>query len=187
MRVAGTRDAERAALLVELGSIAAKRGWIVASEAVSDGFLGRIVWRLVRKLGLAPESESSPGANPGANSGMDPDDEMGAGAGDPPFGDLNSWGRTNILRDLIRLAAERSGILITLDDVRESRIEEIAVVAVAVQHAIREDLDVALVLAGRPAEIDRVVNGKAISFLLRAVPFDLDSFDATASEVASKE
>ena len=32
----------------------------------------------------------------------------------------------------------------------------------------------ALVLAGLPEEVDRVVNGRSISFLLRAVPYDLD-------------
>ena len=54
MRITGTRDAERAAVLAELGFIAAKRGWIVASEAASDGFLARIVWRLVHHWQLRP-------------------------------------------------------------------------------------------------------------------------------------
>ncbi len=45
----------------------------------------------------------------------------------------------------------------------------------------------ALVLAGLPEEVDRVVNGRSISFLLRAVPFDLDSSDATGNEAVPAE
>lgn len=65
------------------------------------------------------------------------------------------------------------GLLISLDEVQISAINDLREVAITVQHAFREGRDVALIMAGLPRAIHDVLNDTVITFLRRAERFVL--------------
>ena len=60
--------------------------------------------------------------------------------------------------------------------------DEVKALAISVQHIIRQDLDIAFVFAGLPSMISGVINSRSLTFLRRAVPFELDAL--SLAEVA---
>lgn len=82
------------------------------------------------------------------------------------------------LRDLIRKASESSaGLLVTVDEVQDAELVQMQTVAHAVQHLIREGKDVAFVFAGLPMGVADLINGKAMTFLRRALSEELGAIN----------
>ena len=82
------------------------------------------------------------------------------------------------LRDLIRKASESSaGLLVTVDEVQDAELGQMQTVAHAVQHLIREGKDVAFVFAGLPMGVADLINGKAMTFLRRALSEELGAIN----------
>ena len=101
------------------------------------------------------------------------------------------------LRKLLGSAAKSSkGLYIAIDEVQDAPIGDMRAIASAVQLLIGEKVDIALAFAGLPAGVMDLINGKALTFLRRALPEDLvpinqvevalsigDSFIATGSTI----
>ena len=65
------------------------------------------------------------------------------------------------LEMLTDLLAEQSiGVLITLDEIHHNQIEELRELATVVQHAFRENRELAFAGAGLAASVSDVVNGR---------------------------
>lgn len=112
--------------------------------------------------------------------------------------------RTSALLD--ELASDRSGLLITIDEVHSAARAELREVATLTQHLIREDREFALVMAGLPSSVSSLLSDNVLTFLRRAdkqllsdVPIDEvhdalvttiadngRTIDAQASEVAAE-
>ena len=71
-----------------------------------------------------------------------------------------------MLTDL--LAEHSAGILITLDEIHHNQIEELRELATVVQHAFRENRELAFAGAGLAASVSDVVNDDVLTFLRRA-------------------
>ena len=69
------------------------------------------------------------------------------------------------------------GLIITLDEVQDASMDEVRVLSNAIQQLIGDDLDVSFVFAGLPSMISDVINGKTLTFLRRAVPFELKAVE----------
>lgn len=75
------------------------------------------------------------------------------------------------IRTVLGEAADRigrEGVLVTVDEVQDADKGEMAAISQAVQHLIREKKDVAFVFAGLAMGVADIVNGKAMTFLMRA-------------------
>lgn len=66
-----------------------------------------------------------------------------------------------------------SGILITIDEVHLDSAAELAAIATAIQHMFREGRNIAIVFAGLPENVDKLLRHPGVTFLRRAVRVDL--------------
>lgn len=70
----------------------------------------------------------------------------------------------------MRRACERgSGLLVTIDEVQDASVDDMRRIAQSVQHLIREKQNISFVFAGLPMGVMDLINGKALTFLRRAV------------------
>lgn len=155
-RVSGMRGMGKTVLLNEFGRIATERGWVVVEETASAGFCGRILEALsprTRVKGFKAEPSV-----------------LGVS-----LGGIEVERASLSLRDVMGkvLESRKGGLLITLDEVQDASLEETRALAVAIQHMIRDDADVAFAFAGLPSMVDGVINGESLTFLRRAEPINL--------------
>lgn len=66
------------------------------------------------------------------------------------------------------LAESQTGLLITLDEVHRNQIEDLREVAASVQHAFREDRELAFAAAGLSSSITELLEDDVLTFLRRA-------------------
>ena len=165
MRISGVRGTGKTVLLGEMAKIAGDLGWQVINEVATEGLCQRVLDRLLPEYRVQ-SIEAAPSA-------------LGARLGSIK---LERVGPT--LYEAIRRAIEKNGhgLIFTLDEVQDAAIDEVRVLAIAVQQAIGDDLDIAFVFAGLPSMIDDVINGKTLTFLRRALPFELKAVNT--AEVA---
>ena len=161
MRIAGMRGMGKTVLLNEIGARARELGWAVIDETASEGFCDRILATALPSRRVS-RVEASPSL-------------LGVSLGSVEL-DHAALSLRQALAGLIRRRGR--GVLITLDEVQDASLDEMRALAVAVQHLIREDRDVAFAFAGLPSMIESIVNGRTLTFLRRAVPFDLGPVDS---------
>ncbi|MDO4290850.1 MAG: ATP-binding protein [Eggerthellaceae bacterium] len=154
MRITGSRGMGKTVMLNELGRIAKQNGWNVVAETASEGFCTRIL------NSLSPRSRVSQASIQPSALGVE-------------LGSLSLDLAPLSLREAIAKATKKNGLLITLDEVQDASIDEIRALAVAIQHSIGDDLNIAFAFAGLSSMVDRVVNGKTLTFLRRAFPENL--------------
>ena len=70
-------------------------------------------------------------------------------------------------------AKSSEGLFIAIDEVQDAPIDDMRAIASTVQLLIGEKVDIALAFAGLPAGVMDLINGKALTFLRRALPEDL--------------
>ncbi len=66
------------------------------------------------------------------------------------------------------LSENETGLLLTLDEVHKHQIDDLRAIAVAIQHAFREDREVAFVAAGLESSVSELLKGQVLTFLRRA-------------------
>lgn len=156
MRLTGARGMGKTVMLNELGRIAKDRGWDVIDEVASPGFCARILEQLTPRTQI---------------EGM----RIQPSILGISLGEVEIERASLSLREAMtaRLKASKKGLLITLDEVQDTSIDEIRALAVAIQQVIGADLNIAFAFAGLPSMVDRVVNAKALTFLRRALPEEL--------------
>ena len=161
MRITGPRGAGKTVLLSELASIAQDQGWLVVNAAATEDLLGSIA----RKLAKSPALEL---------------DAIKVGA---PFASVEV--KRNKAHDedfetifdaaAREMTAMGKGLLVTIDEIQDASHEDIRAIATAVQFLIRDDQNIALVFAGITTGVLDLLNGKAMTFLRRAKPEELDA------------
>lgn len=153
MRISGMDGMGKTVMLNELGILASQAGWTVVDETANGSFTQRILERLRR--------------SDWSRAVVEPD-ILGV-----KIGSVQIDNRDVSLRDALLQCAQSTGILITLDEVQDASLEETRELAVAIQHVIREDGDIAFAFAGLPSMVEGVVNSESLTFLRRATPFVL--------------
>lgn len=158
MRITGPRGSGKTVLLTELGDIAREHGWEVVDETARAGLCDRIAaatrdttarrFEVNVHLGFADIS-SSP--NPARTSNI----------------------REALTDKALDLTKQHRGLLITVDEVQDADQDEMRELAAAVQHLIRERLNIAFVFAGLTTGVLDLINGNALTFLRRALPEEL--------------
>lgn len=185
--VTGARGVGKTVLLNAFEDIARAQGWRVFSETATRGFTTRL------RDNFFQETQSITGAGPktrlkGFNAG-------GWGVNldhDPPHRpELTlraSW--TGLLDAQTALDAkvgqDSTGVLVTLDELHHLRREEVIDFTVAVQHLVREDREIAVVMAGIPSAVKPLLasddDRNPITFLRRANRIQLGTVEDSEVE-----
>ncbi|MCO5314759.1 MAG: ATP-binding protein [Solirubrobacterales bacterium] len=187
----GARGSGKTALLNAIeGKAGRDFGWVVVSETATPGLVGRLTQTHL----------------PGLLSRFDPQ-AVGRNLsqiGFPVTGGSLSWTSINqhavtldlraqvsLLTDLLR--ENETGLLITVDEIHKHQAQDLKEIATAVQHAFREDRDLALAAAGLESSVSDILADDVLTFLRRADrhhlgPVKLDDVrEALAVPVAESE
>ncbi|MDO5635466.1 MAG: ATP-binding protein [Micrococcus sp.] len=95
---------------------------------------------------------------------------------------------SSMLARLASIGAEHgTGLLLTLDEVQAAPAEDLAHLASAYQHLVRDEHEVALVAAGLPVGIDALLKQRGTTFLRRAERIHLPTLVADEVRTAAVE
>lgn len=165
--ITGPRGIGKTVMLTALGDYARKLGWVVIDQTAEKGFLEGIIQSLQQNDTKKIESVKLPTASfdtpiPGLGASLD----LGSV-------EIHRLQKAHNIRQAISarlddMNEEKQGILVTLDEVQMTSIEEIRSLAISIQHLTREDRNIAFVFAGLPSMVEDVINDKVITFLRRA-------------------
>lgn len=171
----GPRGIGKTVMLGEIEDEAIEHGWIVISETATPGVVSRIdgaVGAAVEELGDGPAGRRITGITVGP---------VRVDTALPPARDIH-W-RRRITELLETLHGHGTGLLISIDEIQGVNRAELTDIAAVVQHLIRENLPIGLVLAGLPKSVEDLLNDSVSTFLRRAEKYNLHS--ASIPEVAA--
>ena len=173
----GARGAGKTVMLNAIEDRAKSLGWIVVSETAARGLIERLTERRLPALlqrfdPAAVRRRLTEVKAPFTSGGGVTWETIEAHVAQT---DLRS--QIELLTDL--LAENGTGLLLTLDEIHRNQIDELRELATVVQHAFREERELAFVGAGLSAAISDVLNDEVLTFLRRADrhhlgPVDLD-------------
>lgn len=170
----GARGAGKTVMLNAVQNEARARGWIVVSETLTEGLVERLTQsRLPDVL-----QEMDPEAVARRMTGITGPLRTGGVTWTTvqkhvAKADLRS--QINLLTDL--LAEHGTGLLLTLDEIHAHEMGELRSLAAVVQHAFREDRELAFAGAGLSAAVSDVLRDDVLTFLRRADRHHLSSVD----------
>ena len=161
MRITGPRGAGKTVLLSELAGIAQDQGWLVVNAAATEDLLGSIARKLSKTFALELDviKVGAPFASVEVKRSKAHDEDF----------------ETIVDAAAREMTAMGKGLLITIDEIQDASHEDIRAIAMAVQFLIRDEQNIALVFAGITTGVLDLLNGKAMTFLRRAKPEELDA------------
>lgn len=154
----GPRGSGKTVLLTELARIASGQGWVSLNVSAREGMLEEMFYQLNANAGhvLAPDSPAditSVRIGPiGVSREMRPE--------------RSSW-RSRMGAAIDELAEQGIGVLFTVDEINPD-CEEFLLFIDAYQHFVREQKDVAFLLAGLPSRVSSLLVDDSTSFIRRA-------------------
>jgi hypothetical protein len=161
----GARGAGKTVMLNAVEDRARERGWLIVSETATGGFVSRMTQQHLPRL----LRDFDPKAVQRRMSGVSAPLNIGALTPNTIEAHVVQAGLRNQLEMLTDLLAEnRSGVLITLDEIHHNQIEELRELATVVQHAFRENRELAFAGAGLAASVSDIINDDVLTFLRRA-------------------
>lgn len=180
----GARGSGKTVMLNAVEDRARAMGWVVVSETASPGFVARISRQHLPRLLAAFD----PNAIGRRLSGITA--PLGAGGLtwntiEAHIAEAGLRNQIELLTDL--LAESGTGLLITLDEVHQNQIGELRELATTVQHAFREERELAFVGAGLASAISDVTADEVLTFLRRAERHSLGTVGRTDVERALRE
>lgn len=163
----GPRGIGKTVMLGEIEDEAIEHGWIVISETATPGLVGRIAATIrtaAEELGDGPKGRRVTALTIGP---VRVDTQL------PAEREL-SWRRwaTDLLDQLEKFD---TGLLISIDEIHAVDRSELSDIAAVVQHLIREERPIALVMAGLPKAVEDLLGEGVSTFLRRAERYNLHS------------
>ncbi len=180
----GARGAGKTVMLNAVEDRARQRGWLIVSETATPGFVSRMTQQHLPRL----LRDFDPKAVQRHMSGVGAPLNLGSLTWTAIEAHVVQAGFRNQLEMLTDLLAEQSiGVLIALDEIHHNQIEELRELATVVQHAFRENRELAFAGAGLAASVSDVVNDDVLTFLRRAERHTLGSVARADVERALRE
>jgi hypothetical protein len=171
----GARGVGKTVMLTELGELALRRGWVTISETATPDLASRLTQAVIDhrdRLDIAPSRHRTiTGVSLPLNAG-------GFTLSDRPAAEGSL--RTELGHLLDVLEPHETGVLITVDEVHLTALEDMRVLSTTFQHLVREEREVALVLAGLPSSVSNLLSDHILTFLRRAEPHRLSDVPLTA-------
>lgn len=159
----GARGVGKTVMLTEVANEALKEGWVALSETATPGLIERLSHAATRHLNELDPSTAPRRALTGVTLPV-----IGGGmtvSARPA--EVVGW-REQAGRLLDVLEGRGTGLLITVDEVHAQARENLRDLAATFQHLVREDRNVALVVAGLPYAVSDLLNDDVLTFLRRA-------------------
>lgn len=175
----GARGTGKTALMSCIRDEALGEGWITASATALPGMLEDIYEQATlsaRHLVDQPSSRQLTSLSVGPVS---------AGWEHSEAAMHGNW-RTRMSLLLDQLAPFGTGLLITVDEVR-AELDELVQLAAIYQHFVTERRQVALVMAGLPFHVHRLVSDKSVSFLRRSAQHQLGRIPSADISLALRQ
>ncbi len=161
----GARGSGKTVMLNAVEGAAKQLGWLVISETASRGLVDRI-----SRQHLPPLLRTfDPDAVKKRLTGITGPLQVGGltwTAVEQHAAEAGLRNQISLLTDLLR--EHETGLLITLDEIHAGVIEELRELAVAIQHAFREERQLAFAGAGLKLAIADILNDEVLTFLRRA-------------------
>lgn len=148
MRISGPRGSGKTVLLNDLGEKASEAGWDVIHLAAGPDLMSDLFYELSPQAKVTTVSAGAFGVS----------GSVSLAAKEP-----------NLKALMKRRAEETQGLLVTIDEVQDADHDEMVRIAQATQWLIGEKDDVALIFAGLPMGVADLIQGKAMTFLRRAL------------------
>lgn len=185
--IVGSRGIGKTVLLNAVEDAGRQGDWLMVSTTASRGFLARMVTEQLQPMldelrpgrGSKLSAEVRVGAPSVATGAVKIEEDDKAPAA-PSL-------RRSIF-DICEAAPER-GLLFTIDEIGTRARDELEEFATVYQHAVREGLNVAVVMCGIPANINPLVDANAgpVTFLNRARRVDIDLLPKMVARAAFEE
>ena len=161
----GARGSGKTVMLNAVEDRAKALGWVLISETASPGFVGRIARQHLPRLLANLDRDTVRRRLSGLTAPL--------GAGGLTWDTIEAHVAETGLRDQVELltdllAESGTGLLITLDEIHQNQISELRELATTVQHAFREERELAFVGAGLASAISDVTADEVLTFLRRA-------------------
>lgn len=163
----GARGMGKTVMLNEFEQVARAAGWAVISESAVPGLMGRLNASALPQI---LDDLAGPGTQrrlSGASAGA-----LGVSASyrsdisnDRPAG----WDA----RRFVDQITQHTGLVITIDEIHKEAVEDLRELTMLIQHAIREQREIAFVAAGLPSAVSDLLTDDVLTFLRRATRFDL--------------
>jgi hypothetical protein len=133
--------------------------WLPIHETATPGLLERIAGQAAAMLEeRSPTTRKITGVSISGIGGL----TLSQGPAPPELG------LRQVLASLLgHLEQHGSGLLVTIDEVHAGQADELKQFAAVVQHLVREERDIALVLAGLPQAVSALLSGKSVATFLR--------------------
>ena len=179
MLISGHRGMGKTVLLTELEDLAAQQGWAVIRVSGRSNSVTQLIDSIIPEKINQLSSPSTRRIKDIRIAGLG-----GIGTeeiGTPPVPTLESR-----LRELSEHLRD-SGILLTIDEIQDADPHDLESIAVAFQHLVRDELDVAIVMAGLTAGVDKLLHLPGTTFLRRARRFHLGPVNPQATTSAFKD
>lgn len=173
----GSRGSGKTVLLTAIARIASEQGWISANVSAREGMTDDIVWQIHSNAAhlLPPESESRLTSIQAGPIGISRE-----------ITHKRASRRAQITSLVDELNGRGVGVLFTIDEVH-SGCQEFEAFVDIYQHLMREDKDVALLLAGLPGRVSELLLEEDISFVRRAFQRSMESIPIIEVEQALLE
>ena len=176
MFLTGARGVGKTVMLDVLGDKAKNLGWTVINETAESGFTDRLMEQL-RSIGKDTDVVSYDMPKTSV--------EAGGYKASLDLGKINFDNRQRqtlslrraFTKQLDMVEKQGKGLLVTLDEVQSSSLDEMRSLSVAMQHLIREHRNIAFLFAGLPNAVGEVLDDKVITFLQRAEREHLGAVD----------
>jgi hypothetical protein len=175
-RITGQRGTGKTVLLTAAENVAKQRGWVVISETATAGLLDRLgpaLQRHLDELGTGPAGRRISAVNVAG---------WGVGTELPPREVYSLRDTVTALTTLLQ--SHGTGLLITIDEIHAINRDHLLELAAIVQHQIREELPIAMMVAGIPQAVEDLLNENVATFLRRADSIKLGSVPIAAVQEA---
>ena len=165
----GQRGVGKTVMLSEASDLALSRGWHVVDLTATPGLLARLDAEVSHLLLVEdpPAKRRVTGAQVAGVGGMTFE----------PTPDLVVDVRRKLGRLLELLGKRGSGLMVTVDEVHAGARSDLRELSALTQHLIRDERDLALVMAGLPAAVSGLLNDEVLTFLRRADRHLLSALD----------
>ena len=175
----GARGTGKTALMSCIRDEALGAGWVTASTTTLPGMLEDVYEQAAmaaQHLMSQPSSRQLTSLSIGSvSAGWEHGEVMPQG----------NW-RTRMTLLLDQLSVHDTGLLITVDEVRAD-LDELVQLAAVYQHFVTERRQVALVMAGLPYHVHRIVSDKTVSFLRRSAQYQLGRIPSADVSIALRQ
>lgn len=172
----GPRGVGKTVMLTAAEDVAREAGWMVVSETATHGLMSRLADAMkgnLDELGDGPPTRrvtSVTVVGVGVTTQLPPERQA-------------SW-RDVATTLLALLDTHGTGLLITVDEIHAVDRRELSALAANIQHLIREQLPIGLLMAGIPKAVSDLLNEDVSTFLRRADRVDLTDVPITDVRIA---